>query len=142
MSKKVIALVAVGLALMCVFCGVGAYLLGVNTLKGYREISGTGSRFLTLLRQGDFRSAVQMIELGAQANLPEAELRRRWQTFTEAIGEPQSWSAGEFNIHMTTEGQTATLQMSVQGSKGSGRVEFRFLHNGTEWQITELRFVW
>lgn len=51
MSKQVIALVVAGLALMCVLCGVGAYLRGVNTLRGYREVTQTGSRFLTLLQQ-------------------------------------------------------------------------------------------
>lgn len=35
MSKQVIALIVAGLALICVLCGVGAYLLGVNTLRGY-----------------------------------------------------------------------------------------------------------
>lgn len=142
MSKQVIALVVAGLALMCVLCGVGAYLLGVNTLRGYREVTQTGSRFLTMLQQGDFRSAVQMIEPSVRAKLTEVELRRRWQTLIAAIGESRGWSAGEFYIHTTTGGQTATLQMSVRGSKGEGRVEFKFLYDGTNWQITELRFVW
>jgi hypothetical protein len=44
---------------------------------------------------------------------------------------------------MTTDRQTAaTLQMLVRGSKGDVRVEFRLLRSGTDWQITELRFVW
>jgi hypothetical protein len=81
MSKRVIAIVATGLVLMCLLCGVGTYLLGVNTLRGYREITQTASRFLTLLRQSNFQNAVQMIEPSVRAKLTEAELRRRWQTF-------------------------------------------------------------
>ena len=38
--------------------------------------------------------------------------------------------------------EATCLQMSVRGSKGEGRVEFKFLYDGTNWQITELRFVW
>jgi hypothetical protein len=142
MSKRVIAIVATGLVLMCLLCGVGTYLLGVNTLRGYREITQTASRFLTLLRQSNFQNAVQMIEPSVRAKLTEAELRRRWQTFVTAVGEPQSWSAGEFRIFMTSNRQTATLRMSVRGRKGVGSVEFELLSNGTEWQITKLRFVW
>jgi len=142
MSKRVIAIIATGLVLMCLLCGVGAYLLGINTLRGYREITQTGSQFLTLLRQNDFQNAVQMIEPSARAKLTEAELRHRWQTFVAAVGEPQSWSAGEFRIFMTSGRQTATFRMLVRGRKGVGSVEFEFLSNGIEWQITELRFVW
>jgi hypothetical protein len=88
------------------------------------------------LQQGDFDSVVLMTEPGARAPLTEGELRRRWREFVAAIGAPQGWELGQWNVI----GHIATVQVHFRGATRAGTMELKLRSDGRKWRIVELHF--
>jgi len=137
-----LAVIGIGAVLLCAACGIGLFFFGRGALQGFQAISRTGEQFLSRLQAGDFQAAAQLIAPTARATYTEAELRKRWRLLENAIGKAQGWSVQEYNIYTDTGGSVGTLQMRVQGDKGSGTVDFVLKPEGEQWLITELRFGW
>lgn len=140
--RTVLAVIGIAVAVMCIACGVGLYLFGRDSIEGIQAISQTGEQFLVAMQANDFKTASQLIAPTARSSYTETELRRRWQLLRDAIGTVQSWSIQRFNVHTDTAGSIGTLQMRVQGDRGSGTVDFTLKPEGNRWLIVELRFGW
>ena len=127
---------------ICIVCGAGSYLFLRSSIQGFQALSQTGEHFLTAMQAGDFKTASQLVAPTVRATYTEAELRRRWQLLESAIGKVRGWRLQRFNIHTDTSGSVGTLQMRVQGDRGSGSVDFTLKPEGNRWLIVELRFSW
>jgi hypothetical protein len=129
--------------------GLGALLISITvlgivlyfrrtatTLQTHRELSAVATRVANALQQGDFDSVVLMTEPGARAPLTEGKLRRRWREFVAAIGAPQGWELGQWNVI----GHIATVQVHFRGATRAGTMELKLRSDGRKWRIVELHF--
>jgi hypothetical protein len=105
-------------------------------LQNYRELSAVATRVAGFLQGNDFGSLIQMIEPSARATLTESKLRRRWREFVAAIGAPQGWELGQWNVI----GHIATVQVHFRGATRAGTMELKLRSDGRKWRIVELHF--
>ncbi|MGQ9902272.1 MAG: hypothetical protein ACUVR1_08695 [Fimbriimonadales bacterium] len=140
--SHVIIAISVAFLLVCVLCGIGLYYTVRGGIAGYRETTQVGDEFIRHLQSGRFQEASQMVDPALRGRYRAEDIRSRWDTLVNAIGTPQSWQLEDFNIQMDTAGQTASLRMSIRGSKAQGRVDLKMRQVGQQWWITEISFAW
>lgn len=141
-SYRIIIAISVAFLLMCVLCGIGLYYTVRGGIAGYRETTQVGDEFIRHLQSGRFQEASQMVDPALRGRYRAEDIRSRWDTLVNAIGTPQGWQVEDFNIHMDTAGQTASLRMSIRGSKAQGRVDLKMRQVRQQWWITEISFAW
>jgi hypothetical protein len=89
------------------------------------------------LQGNDFGSLIQMIEPERASDLSQkSKLRRRWREFVAAIGAPQGWELGQWNVI----GHIATVQVHFRGATRAGTMELKLRSDGRKWRIVELHF--
>jgi uncharacterized protein len=79
MKKNILAF-TVFFTLTLIF--IGSYIVAAET----SDISSQGSKFITLLSGGDYKSAAAMFDATMQKFLPEEKLKETWQTIQAQAG--------------------------------------------------------
>ncbi|CUU11107.1 hypothetical protein GBSOP10_10998 [Armatimonadetes bacterium GBS] len=135
--------VSIGIAvLLCVACGIGAWLVVRSTRQSLTTGEQTAQQLLQALQHHRWQAAQQSFTVQARTRYTVGVLRQRWQVLEQAIGTVRGWARTDFRVYAGTSGQRVDLRYRLEGARGVGMVQIRLRWVSGQWLVEELEFGW